>query len=529
MKKIYLILIGMLLFIPRIVLANVIENIDIDVYIDNNGNAYITEVWDVNTSKNTEFYKAYYNLGTSDISNFKVSMGNIQFQSIDWDPDKDFDEKKYKYGYYYTNDGVELCFGISKYGSNTYKLSYNISDFIVNTSDNYQMLYWTLIMPPSDKIENASIRIYSDFKYDTDLYVSGYGKAGAFVYVNDGAVVMTSNGSFDSDEYLTLLVKFDDSTFNTNVILDKTFDEYLDMAQDGATSYNEDISLLVIIFMVVFGFLFVFIMLVAIFNSFRYGTYKLDFGKTKNKVRENGYFRDIPYKKEDIFRAYWISCQYNLILRQTDFFGVLLLKWLKLGNISIEKDNKNKSIIVFNNCNGLISSELSLYIMMENASINGRLERKEFEKWCSNNYSKILKWFNDVIDLETEKLIQEGILIKVDNKKKCIVNPVMMEEAKKLKGLKNFLNDFSNIRDRNAIEVTIWQEYLMYAMMFGIAKKVIKEFKELYPEIITDDVYNDINFICFISYNSMSSSSVSYSSSGGGGGSFGGGGSMGSR
>ena len=76
----------------------------------------------------------------------------------------------------------------------------------------------------------------------------------------------------------------------------------------------------------------------------------------------------------------------------------------------------------------------------------------------------------------------------------------------------------------------------MYAQIMGIAKKVAKEFKELYPEVITEDVYSDIVFINTISYSgvsaateakaraeSYSSGGGGFSSGGGGAGSFGGG------
>ena len=106
-----------------------------------------------------------------------------------------------------------------------------------------------------------------------------------------------------------------------------------------------------------------------------------------------------------------------------------------------------------------------------------------------------------------------------------------------MSGLKKFLNEFSNIHEREPIEVNLWEEYLMYAQIFGIAKKVAKEFKKLYPDIITDEYYNDVVFIHTISYNGVHAASVAksraesyssggggFSSGGGGGGSFGGGG-----
>ena len=66
--------------------------------------------------------------------------------------------------------------------------------------------------------------------------------------------------------------------------------------------------------------------------------------------------------------------------------------------------------------------------------------------------------------------------------------------------------------------------------MLGIADKVAKEFKELYPEIIEESCYSSydnflfVNTWCTHSISSANSASNSSSSSGGGGGSFGGGG-----
>ena len=553
MKKIYLLIISLILFIPSIVAANGIDDIKMDIYIDNNGTAHVTEVWNMNVNEGTEGYKPYYNLGESEISNFKVSMNDRVFTYNDnWDTSDSFNTKAYHNGINYLDNGLELCFGISEYGSNTYTLTYDISNFVVNTNDGYQMVYWTLF--PYEFSPNPGrvyIKIHSDFRYEDTLDVWGYGKYGAPCYVYDGYIEMDSESTVNSSEYMTILIKFPEGTFNTNVTLEDDFDNYLDMANDGATAYKETkksfISKLIEFIFEFIPFIFVFgiSILSAIIAGTRpkYGTKRMKFGEKGNNVKDAPYFRDIPYKKEELSRAYWFACQYNLINKPTDYLGAILLKWLKLGKISLKKEDsktllgsKENTSVIFNNCEGLNELETKLYSMMYEASVDGILEKNEFTKWCNKHYSKILTWFNDVVDIETIALANENKLTRIGYNK-YQVNDIVYDDALKVSGVKNFLKEFSNIKDRNAIEVNLWEEYLMYAYIFGIAKKVLKEFKDLYPDVITDEIYNDVIFVYMISDSGVSSATTAreraqsyssggggFSSGGGGGGSFGGGG-----
>ena len=113
----------------------------------------------------------------------------------------------------------------------------------------------------------------------------------------------------------------------------------------------------------------------------------------------------------------------------------------------------------------------------------------------------------------------------------------MKEEAIQMKGLKLFFNEFENMKDKSAIEVMLWEEYLMYAQIFGVADKVAKQFKQLYPDVVTDYSYDSVIWINDFSYSGISSATTArsraesyssggggFSSGGGGGGSFGGGG-----
>ena len=128
------------------------------------------------------------------------------------------------------------------------------------------------------------------------------------------------------------------------------------------------------------------------------------------------------------------------------------------------------------------------------------------------------------------------------------MDDTIYEETKKLYGLKKFLNEFSQMNTKEVLEVKLWDEYLMFAYLFGIASKVAKQLKNMYPEVI-EQMGNGLDYDTLIFINNMSITSTSvassarrdaesyssggggFSSGGGGGGSFGGGGggSMGGR
>ena len=116
MKKIFkFIAISILIFVfPLVVKANSISKIDMDIYVDDNGTAHVTETWNANLNQGTEGYKPYYNLGNANITNFKVSENGKEYEvQNNWNTNASFDEKAYKNGINYITNGLELCWGIS--------------------------------------------------------------------------------------------------------------------------------------------------------------------------------------------------------------------------------------------------------------------------------------------------------------------------------------------------------------------------------------------------------------------------------
>lgn len=543
--------------------ANTINKISMDIAIDDYGTATINETWSCYVNEGTEVYRPYYNLGNSQITMLSVTDGSTQYTKLDtWKTSGTLESKAGKFGINKISNGVELCWGMNNYGAHTYKVKYQITNFVSELTD-AQMIYWTLIPYDfSTPIRDVYIKIHTNFKISDTTDVWGYGDYGAPAYVYNGYIEMVSNGTLQTNEYMTILVKFPLGTFNTTNKLSNDFDYYYQMAEEGTTKYVNDsntsksigsiiATIVTILFDIIFFgfFAFVFLGMIMSNNKFNFGTA----GRTI--LKNVPYYRDIPCNK-DLFRAYYIAYRYGLIKNKTDILGAIILKWIKDSTIRIEKREtgtirkKEETVVILTETNPDIitdTKEKELFDMLYKASNDGILENKEFEKWCKDKYSKVLSWFDEIIDREKKELIQEGLItveekvkLKIFKSKVYTATPMLKEEADQLAGLKKYLKEYTLINEREAIEVHLFEEYLVYAQMMGIAKEVAKQFEDLYPEVIEQSNYGSYDNIIFIHMcatrgvsqasaaqaraQSYSSGGGGFSSGGGGGGSFGGGG-----
>ena len=287
------------------------------------------------------------------------------------------------------------------------------------------------------------------------------------------------------------------------------------------------------------------------------------------KEKDIPYYRDIPCDK-DLKRAYWILLHFNILPERSlkqNLIGAFFLKWVKDGNVNIIKgknsllSKKENYQIDFSNIKNVEdTTENKLLRLFYYASFTKKddkiLTKQEFASWSSEHYYAIMGWFSDLSyntrkDLEHQGLITTSF-VKNPNKIKTTYNaqrtisPELKDDVIKLIGLKKYLLDFSTMDKKEYFDVHLWEEYLIFAELLGIADKVRKQLSIVYPEFNEMSSFNmditttisDMSRICYnnASYsqaraNNMMSSgggssySGSDSSSGGGGSSSSGGGS----
>lgn len=234
----------------------------------------------------------------------------------------------------------------------------------------------------------------------------------------------------------------------------------------------------------------------------------------KDKVKSTDYCRKIPDGLEKSYYALYYCSNISKKKLNNGIIGAYILKWSLNDNIEIiDNDKYIWQIDLKSNNFGKNEIEQQLYDMMKVAAKDNKIDKDEFIEWSRKNKKKLERWYFNILnyaqrekqyntveeldpqtlnaiekiyegntDQEKAEIIQNAIMQKRKyNMNKGVTNEEK-ELAKKLLGLKGFLKDYSLIDEKKHIEVKIWEQYLIYAQLLGITKKVNKQMKDIYPE-----------------------------------------------
>ena len=88
-------------------------------------------------------------------------------------------------------------------------------------------------------------------------------------------------------------------------------------------------------------------------------------------------------------------------------------------------------------------------------------------------------------------LILFYIVSKISNKNIYKLTQKGEDERVEWKGLAKYLKDYSLIQEKGVFDVVLWEKYLVFATAFGISKKVIEQLHTKYPDVFTEEYWNE--------------------------------------
>ena len=468
--------------------AQSIRDVDITVDLSQDGSARITQVWDVTVTDGTEWYIPIGNLGPMSVTDFSVSENGQDFinEGRRWDVDRSLSQKAGRCGIVEKRDGVELCWGQGSYGSHIWKASFTVHGLVQAYDDadgfNFMFVNPGLVAPP----QHARVTIHGAegspvWTYD-NTRVWGFGFNGE-INVTDGAIVAESTEPFQYKSSLITLVRFEKGLFTPEVAVGGSFDTLKEKAMDGSSYGESEVDPVAKIILAFFALLFggsIFALIRAIIlSSLGYKYSKSMYGKTK--IAE--WYREAPMDG-NLFASFFVldkGWRFGGKTSSQGVIGAFFLRWILDGKLSVRPDPKSSKRVnlAFAADPAVIEDDVerALYEMARDASgANMLLEAGEFEKWSERNFKKVTAWPTRALARGRQYMNQKGYFLRGNT-----TNADGAREACHVIEFKNFLSEFTLSKERGAVEVGLWKDYLVFAQLCGIADKVAGQFQKLFP------------------------------------------------
>ena len=469
-----------------------IRDVDITIKLSEKGSAIFDERWDINTGPDiTEWYLVRENLGDIIIPGLTVLDGDSgkRLEDIgEWDINKTLDEKAGKSGIVHKDEGVELCWGIAPRGDRVFYAIYSMVKAMKSLND-YDMLHLQVVSPgmsnPPQHIK-VTVRANGIQLDTTNTRAWGFGFEGTTTFT-DSTIVYESTKPLRRNDSAIILLRFNKGLFEPLSIQERDFQEVLDVALKKAKFADdpEDDTLTDVLAgfftLVVMFFLFVF----PFIRIFRRSSGKLTKREKKKilgiKPKNVEWFRDIPLEgnlaaEDFILRKLEDKHQNNnlalaIILRLVNEGYLEPSRELDGGKIELRFTGKSPA--------SMYSYQKRFFnILKESAGEDNVLQDKEFSSWAKANSSKVYQWSQDSQTLGSSFLKEKEYYNR--NYK---FTSSGQEQARRVMGLKKFLEDFTLLSQKETIEAGLWKEYLVHAALYGIADKVAKQLKDINPKL----------------------------------------------
>ncbi len=491
------------------VFANVIKQIEIEATIQEDGSIIIKDRRVLEASRGTEHYISLGILGSSELLSFSVYEGDMAFENIgQWDSSKSIEEKKAKCGVIREKDSLELCFGIGSLGSHDFTMVYHFSNAVRNLKDGKQALYWEFIQPNNlSEIQSIQVRVKNTagFSYTEDnTRMWGFGYRGG-TKITEKALEMWTEGIINKEHYVVLLAIFPENTFAASASSDYSSDGIIEKAKKGSIwgpKKSSEKSILSLWY--IWGIpLVIFLLLVghAVFRGKRRRFIKQEMMPT---VGEGEYYRRIPYEGEILSAVSLLS------IKHEDLINALILKWIRKGYIKTvdyrggRLIKKTRTGLAFNDQVLFAEdsqAEKNLWQMIKLASGEDCiLEQNEFRNFLKVNFKNFDQWKDDTYAFSQKHMLKEKLFSEMTYQFLFWKDKVHIpsEEGKavinRVEAFKNYLLDFSILDEREAYNVFIWDDYMIWAALLGIADKVRAQFNLVYPDYSEQSSFDDDNY-----------------------------------
>lgn len=534
------------LTVPAFADEDAIPSIRIDVLLQEDGSAEITEIWEVRgVSDGTEYYKELENMDGMTVHSLSVwEEPGAPYQVRDhWDTELTREQKAGTCGILPTDDGYELCWGIGDYGDHTYTIRYTLVGLVKDYGDYagfYHQFVGSLSSAPGSA--DVTVRLAETPLGADNARIWAYGFTGEVEIPGDGTLAAYTHESMGRRDYVNLLCRFDRSLFPAAVRGDSSFAQL----QESAEKKNSPAALYLTI-----GGIAVGVVLLLLIFSYASVRYRLADGTTgkmprNREIRENW---TVPLGG-DIPAVYAAMGLLRKGIAPQQLMGAYLIRWQEKGLIRVEEREvelrrgrtaTEEAIVFPAQRPGLQGAEQALYnLLVTLADRDCVLYTSDLEEQAEHLFTALVKWAEQVKSEGDRELTRAGVA-GPDAKGVLRFTQAGFRQAEDILGFRKYLQNLQAAGGEGLAQRELWGDYLVFATMLGIGEQVLRGMEQLepayYPEFCGRYGCSPYTMMYFMTMtNHITSASVPSNTDGtggaagsSGGGGFSGGGGGGSR
>lgn len=204
-------------------------------------------------------------------------------------------------------------------------------------------------------------------------------------------------------------------------------------------------------------------------------------------------FREVPCNG-DLYYAYFLIRVNNFNFKDSNILVAIILKWIKEKKILVIKGENGNILDLSNKIMFDNDFENKLFDMIYESSCDGILNIGEFNKWVKNYDMRFLALFSSMeIDI-INKLMKDFHIYHRIREEDCFYTYVMDDkiynDSIELYGFMKYLEQFSLMDSKEIKELDLWEDYIIFAALFGMTDMINKQLKKLYPDVLEIDIYN---------------------------------------
>lgn len=469
--------------------ANRVDSMDIDLALRPDGSAAVTQVWTASTEEGTEFYLACRDNGYLSVTDFSVADENGPYLLLeDWDLDASLEEKAGKCGVHETDEGVELCWGIGSYGQHQYTLTYILHDVVGAYEDadgfNHRFVDEMTTFPTDVTLTIRSEDGTPLTDECCDVWAFGYD--GSVEFSEDGTIRACTGTPLEGREHMTILLSLEKGLLTPRRTAEGSFEAVKEAAFSGSsydTGSEEEEELTAGDIATAAAALGGTVGVVALAGA---AAAKARKKKLRKRMEAAPYFRDAPNGGNmNVTHRLGSICE---LCREDSLLGAYLLRLISDGSLEPEETGENTPCVDLRLVRAPVSREPfddAFYTILEAAAgPDGVLQARELERF-SNENAKPLTGFVESCRQDADRALIRGGCYKGEGREGIkSLTPNGKKQLDEILGLKRFLLDFSLIHERGVQETVIWQDYLIYAHLLGIADRVAPQIGKLYPDAL---------------------------------------------